>query len=188
MCKPGTEYKEVYAKDFTADSIFFPASQFVSPDQGETFEKKYHYPASMDSKRLAIRYSDGSGTAEDGALKDGVIEIRRGVADLDLGNSHYAQVRILVDGTHYLKGMAVYSDDLPEGKDIVFNTNKHSDVPMCGPENNTVLKLIKRDKDGNPKEDPFGSLIKYGINDPDDPSFTTGGQDNDIRICKSVNS
>ena len=171
LCKPGTEYKEVYAKDFTAESIYFPASRFVSPDGGETFEKKYHYPASMDSKRLAIRYSDGSGTETDGTLKDGVIEIRRGVADLDLGNSHYAQVRILVDGTHYIKGMAVYSDDLPEGKDILFNTNKPEGTPL-----EKVLKPIKRNPDGTPKEDPFGSLIKYGINDPDDPSFTSGGQ------------
>ena len=55
---------------------------------------------------------------------------RRGVADLDLGDSHYAQVRILVDGTHYLKGMAMYSDDMPDGADIVFNTNKHTGTPV----------------------------------------------------------
>ena len=30
-----------------------------------------------------------------------VIELRRGVEDLDLGNSQYAQVRISVDGTHF---------------------------------------------------------------------------------------
>lgn len=76
----------------------------------------------MDSKRLAIRY------AEDGGLeKDGLVEIRRGVEDLNLGNSHYAQVRIMVDGTHYIKGMAVYSDDLPKGVDVMFNTNKTKD-------------------------------------------------------------
>ncbi len=39
----------------------------------------------MDSKRLQIRY------AEDGGInKDGVIELRRGVKDLSLGNAHYA--------------------------------------------------------------------------------------------------
>ena len=70
---------------------------------------------------MAIRYGD-----EGGLAKDGVIEIRRGVPDLDLGKSHYAQVRILVDGDHYLKGMAVYSDDLPDGVDVMFNTNKPS--------------------------------------------------------------
>ena len=87
---------------------------------------------------------------EGGSNKDGVIEIRRGVADLDLGNAHYAQVRILVDGTHYLKGMAMYSDDMPEGCDIVFNTNKHSGTPKMD-----VFKKIQDDPDN-----PFGAFIK----------------------------
>ena len=55
------------------------------------------YPKSIDSDRIAIRY------AEDGGRKrDGLIELRRGVDDISLGNSKYAQCRILVDGTHYL--------------------------------------------------------------------------------------
>lgn len=81
--------------------------------------------------------------------------MRRGVKDLDLGNSNYAQVRILVDGTHYMKGMAIYNDDLPKGVDVIFNTNKSKGTPMLGDKNNTVLKLIKNDP-----ENPFGSLIK----------------------------
>ena len=44
--------------------------------------------------------------------------------DLSIGQARYGQVRIMVDNTHYLKGMAVYKDDLPEGVDVVFNTNK----------------------------------------------------------------
>ena len=64
--------------------------------------------------------------------KDGVIEIRSGVDDLSLGDSHYAQVRILVDGNTYLKGMAVYSDDLPDGVDVMFNTNKKKRHPDIG--------------------------------------------------------
>jgi hypothetical protein len=67
----------------------------------------------------------------------------------------YAQVRILVDNTHYIKGMAVYSDDLPCGTDIIFNTNKPVGTPKLGPKNNTVLKNIEKDPDN-----PFGSLIK----------------------------
>ena len=82
--------------------------------------------------------------------KDGVMEIRRGVPDLDLGKSHYAQVRILVDGDHYLKGMAVYSDDLPDGVDVMFNTNKPSGTPKM-----KVLKEAKADPDN-----PFGAAIK----------------------------
>lgn len=118
--------------------------KYYSKDGGETFES-FQYPASIDSKRVNIRYGD-----EGGASKDGVIEIRRGVADLDLGNSHYAQVRILVDGTHYLKGMAMYSDDMPAGADIVFNTNKKT-----GTDKMKVLKEIKNDPDN-----PFGATIK----------------------------
>ena len=118
---------------------------YISYDEGESFRKAFEYPSSMDSKRLQIRY------AEDGGIqKDGVIELRRGVDDLSLGDAHYAQVRILVDGTHYLKGMAVYSDDLPDGVDVVFNTNKKKGTPT-----QDVLKKIKDDPDN-----PFGSAIK----------------------------
>jgi len=124
-------------------------------------------PVSISSKRVDIRY------AEDGGIdKDGVIEIRRGVPDLSLGNSHYAQVRIAVDGTHYLKGMAVYSDNLPDGVDILFNTNKHKDIKMIDGANG-VLKPMKKDPNDKSKIDesnPFGAVIMRGgqseYNDP----------------------
>lgn len=139
-CPPGTERKEMYNW-----SDISSLNDYTSKDGGKTFEPSFVYPASMDSKRLAIRY------AEDGGKdKDGVIEIRRGVKDLDLGESNYAQVRILVDGERYLKGMAVYSDNLPDGVDVLFNTNKHKDVSKMD-----VLKKIKNDP-----ENPFGSAIK----------------------------
>ncbi|WP_443722166.1 helix-turn-helix domain-containing protein, partial [Ruthenibacterium lactatiformans] len=117
---------------------------YHSDDGGETFQKLQR-PSSLDSSRVAIMYGD-----EGGLAKDGVIEIRRGVPDLDLGKSHYAQVRILVDGDHYLKGMAVYSDDLPDGVDVRFNTNKPSGTPKM-----KVLKEAKADPDN-----PFGAAIK----------------------------
>lgn len=54
--------------------------------------------------------------------KDGVIELRRGVPDLYLGvGVNYAQSRILVDSGSYIKGMAVYSDDIPGDFDVVVN-------------------------------------------------------------------
>lgn len=140
LCPPGTEHKDIYDLDRV-----HTIKEYISRDGGETYEKKFHYPASMDSKRLKIRYNE-----EGGLDKDGVIELRRGVDDLSLGESRYAQVRILVDGTHYLKGMAVYSDHMPEGVDVIFNTNKHKGTPMTD-----VLKKIKDDPDN-----PFGSAIK----------------------------
>ena len=96
-----------------------------------------------------IRYDEDGGT-----LKDGVVEIRRGVQDLDLGGSHYSQVRILVDGRKYIKGMAVYGDDkdFPPGVDIIVNSNKKREKGMEG-----ALKDIKNDPDN-----PFGSTIKAG--------------------------
>ena len=146
ICPPGTEHKEIYNFD-KVNSL----KDYVSHDNGETFDT-FVYPKSMDSKRLKIRYAE-----EGGINKDGVIELRRGVDDLSLGNSRYSQVRILVDGTHYLKGMAVYSDDMPDGVDVIFNTNKKKGTPALGPKNDTVLKTIKDDPDN-----PFGSAIKAG--------------------------
>ena len=141
LCPPGTEHKDIY--DFSkVNSI----GNYVSRDGGETFDS-FKYPASLNSKRLEINYAENGGIH-----KDGVIELRRGVDDLSLGNSNYAQVRIMVDGKHYLKGMAVYSDDLPKGVDIKFNTNKKIGTPI-----DKVLKPIKEDPDN-----PFGSLIKAG--------------------------
>lgn len=137
---PNVSLKDVYADM----SLIKPVGDYHSTDGGKTFDKRA-YPASIDSNRVQIRYGDEGGTA-----KDGVIELRRGVQDLDLGNSHYAQVRILVDGTHYLKGMAMYSDNMPDGVDIVFNTNKKAGTPKMD-----VLKPIQADPDN-----PFGAYIK----------------------------
>ena len=105
-------------------------------------------PVSVDSKRIQINYE---------SPKDGVIELRRGVDDISLGNANYAQVRIAVDGTHYLKGMAMYNDNMPDGIDIMFNTNKHSGTPMMAPNKDDpqVLKPLKLNK-----ENVFGATIK----------------------------
>lgn len=140
LCLPGTKHNEIYDYDKVKT-----INDYVSDDGGDTYHKKFTYPESLDSKRLKIRYNE-----EGGLEKDGIIELRRGVPDLSLGDSRYSQVRILVDGTHYLKGMAVYSDKMPDGVDVIFNTNKSKGTPMTD-----VLKKIKSDPDN-----PFGSLIK----------------------------
>ena len=140
LAKPEFDQKYAYQHQDQIDSL----GDYHSDDGGETFTKLQR-PSSLDSNRVAIRYGD-----EGGLDKDGVMEIRRGVPDLDLGKSHYAQVRILVDGDHYLKGMAVYSDDLPDGVDVMFNTNKPSGTPKM-----KVLKEAKADPDN-----PFGAAIK----------------------------
>src|SRR6478609_9104812 len=130
--------------------------QSQSDDGGLTFRTAKDLPTNFDSKKLQVRYDEDGGTK-----MDGVIELRRGVEDLSLGDKRYAQVRIAVDGTHYLKGMAMYADDLPDGVDIRFNTNKKRGTPVLGEKDNSVLKPMKTDKDGNvDASNPFGATTK----------------------------
>lgn len=141
LCPPGTKSKEIYELE-RVHSV----REYASHDGGETFEK-FQYPSSLDSKRLKVLLADEIGPdGEPGVAKDGLVQIRRGVPDLSLGNDTYAQVRILVDNERYIKGMAVYSDNLPDGVDVLFNSNKTS--------YEKALKEIKNDPDN-----PFGSLI-----------------------------
>lgn len=144
LAPPDTTYSEVW--NHKAD-IEFPG--FHSEDKGRTIDK-IGKPVSISSKRIKINYAE-----EGGKDKDGVIELRRGVDDISLGKAKYAQVRIAVDGTHYLKGMAMYRDDMPNGVDIIFNTNKAKGTPMLGEKDNSVLKPMKKDQDN-----PFGATIK----------------------------
>ena len=153
LCVPGTEHKEIFDHDKVGTVM-----DYISYDDGYSFRKSFEYPASLDSKRLQIVYGD-----QGGKDKDGLVELRRGVDDISLGDANYAQVRIMVDGTHYIKGMAIYNDDLPDGIDIRFNTNKLKKSDDI----HDVLKEIKPDPDN-----PFGSLIKEhgGQSYYDDPN------------------
>lgn len=112
-------------------------------------------PVSVDSSRIYIRYGD-----QGGKDRDGTIELRRNVPDLTMGNASYAQTRIAVDNAYYLKGMAFYKDDIPDGYDIVYNTNKPTGTPA-----EKVFKPFKKLKDANGNEyvdptNPFGAAIK----------------------------
>lgn len=139
LAAPDVTYKEV--KD-NQSKVTSPG--FYSEDLGQTVVG-IKPPSSISSKRILVNYGDQGGTD-----KDGVIELRRGVKDLDLGAARYAQVRVAVDGTHYLKGMAMYSDDIPKGYDVIFNTNKNSSTPKMD-----VFKKMKDDP-----ENPFGATIR----------------------------
>jgi len=143
LVPPNTEYKDILKNQ---DRI---KTWDVRTDDGGRSFYGLRPPTNVNSKRIAINYSE-----DGGSLKDGVIELRPGVNDLSMGNSRYAQVRIAVDGTHYLKGMAVYSNDLPDGIDIRFNTNK---TRSEAPGKLDSLKKLKDDPDN-----PFGASIKPG--------------------------
>lgn len=124
----------------------------ITEDGGRTFYG-IKPPLPLDSKRVAINYGkDGGGRA------DGMIYVRPGVPDVSLGEKKYAQVRVLVDGTHYLKGMAVYKDDLPKGIDVVFNTPKEDTGNKLD-----AMKAISDDPDN-----PFGAQISRQIGERDE--------------------
>jgi len=127
-----------------------------SDDGGRTFNNQGP-PVYIDGKRVSVNYQSN---------KDGVIELRRGVEDISLGNKKYAQVRIGVDGDKFMKGMAMYSDDIPEGYDIVYNTNKKREdadkvfksIETEDPEypfGSVVRPKFYLDKDGNKKQSPL---------------------------------
>lgn len=152
LCPPGTEWKDVMAH---RDQIRPPVN--IYSEDGETL-RPIEPPVNVSSNRVAVRYAEDGGDQ-----KDGMIELRRGVEDISLGKARYAQVRIAVDGSHYIKGMATYSDNLPDGVDILFNTNKSKSVPMINKDDpdHSVLKPMKRDKNGDiDYSNPFGANIK----------------------------
>lgn len=146
LSAPGTTYSEVVKNK--EKITFYGKPQMYSNDGGRSFFG-LRAPTNVSSKKIDIAYAEDGGT-----LKDGVIELRPGAKDLDLGKARYAQVRIAVDGTHYLKGMAVYANDLPDGVDIRFNTNKSKKE---APSKLSVMKEMKSDPDN-----PFGAVIKPG--------------------------
>jgi DNA-binding CsgD family transcriptional regulator len=139
LAKPDVTYSEVYKNK---DQIRMITD--YSEDGGRSF-LGLEPIRSVDSKRVQIRYGN-----EGGSDKDGVIELRRGLDDISLGNAKYAQVRVGVDGTHYLKGMAMYSDKMPKGVDIIYNTNKPTGTPK-----EKVFKPMKDDPDN-----PFGATVR----------------------------
>ena len=150
LVKPGVTQKEAW---LNRDKIRLISEK--STDHGRNFENVgFKPPLHIDAKRVGVLYKE-----DGGADADGVVYVRPGVKDVDLGKSRYAQVRIAVDGTHYLKGMAVYKDDLPKGVDLQFNTNKSN----TGNKLDAMKPLKKDPKTGEvDKFNPFGALIKEG--------------------------
>ena len=149
LAPAGTEKADVYKNLDKLQSL----TQLNPVEGSENLTKLgIQKPKSIDSSRIKINYADtGNGEA-----KDGMIEIRRGVPDLSLGEDRYSQVRIAVDDKYYIKGMGIYSDNIPDGYDIVVNSNKTSDKSLS-----SVLKPLETNADGSINwENPFGSQIK----------------------------
>lgn len=152
LARPGTSWGEVQKNRHNIQQL-----QEFSNDGGLTVLGMAP-PKSISSKRVGIRYEEDGGSDA-----DGVIYVRPGVADVTMGKSRYAQVRIQVDGSHYLKGMAIYKDDLPDGVDLLFNTNKKNTGNKLD-----AMKELKTNKDGTIDQDnPFGASIRHQIGDRD---------------------
>lgn len=153
-----TEYKILAPPGTTQREVFLNRGQIqqvvnFSDDGGRSFSK-IHDPISISPKRVQVVYK------EDGGDKaDGIIYVRPGVKDLSIGNERYAQVRVKVGREHYLKGMAIYKDDLPLGVDLQFNTNKSNTGNKLD-----ALKPIKDDLDL-----PFGSVVRQVLANPGTP-------------------
>jgi hypothetical protein len=151
-----TEYKVLVPPGVTQKDVWMNRDKITqyldvqSKDGGRSF-LGLQKPLPISSDRVDVKYAE-----QGGAQADGVIYVRPGVKDLSMGAAPYAQVRIAVDGTHYLKGMAVYKDDLPPGVDLQFNTNK-SDT---GNKLDAMKKLSKDDP-----ENPFGSIVRQRTDD-----------------------
>lgn len=144
---PGTSWGD--AQKMANKGEIKPITEFTN-DGGQSFAKQ-HTPLSVDPKRVAVKYKEDGGD-----LEDGVIYVRPGVKDVEIGNNAYAQVRVQVGPGHYLKGMAVYKDDLPEGVDLLFNTNKSDTGNKLD-----AMKPLKSDADL-----PFGSIVRQIVADP----------------------
>lgn len=151
LTKGDVPYSEVKANQANISQ-----PKMYSDDGGRTFSSPKHKPIPVDPKRVDILY------AEDGGKDaDGVIYIRPGVSDLSMGSASYAQVRIQVGDGHYLKGMAMYKPDLPDGVDIQFNTNKtREDAPTKF----DAMKKLTDDPDL-----PFGSIVRQITENPGTP-------------------
>ena len=139
LAKPGTQWKDIQNNTDQIKNISVVEGPNNRNDLGLQPIK------SVDSKRIAIKWDE-----DGGSQMDGVIELRPGVDDISLGKSRYAQVRIAVDDTHYLKGMAIYNPDLPEGVDIRVNSNKSRSENK-----HDAFKSMKDDPDN-----PFGAVIR----------------------------
>lgn len=139
LAAPGVDYSEVSKNRSQVKQV-----RAFTDDGGRSYTL-VQPPLSISSKRVSVRYAEQGGTDA-----DGVIYVRPGIKDVSLGGARYAQVRIAVDGTHYLKGMAMYKDDLPAGVDLQFNTNKNS--------TGNKLDAMKKMKDD--PENPFGATVR----------------------------
>lgn len=150
LAPPGTTYPEAYALRDKGE--IHSVIDYTKNVNGTLLRDNPKEPVSINSDRVKVIFADDIGPEGfKGIDRDGMVFLKPGVADLDMGGSNYAQVRIAVDDTHYIKGMAIYGDPkwFPPGQDIIVNSNK------TGPDKTKAFKPMSEDPDNR-----FGALIK----------------------------
>lgn len=153
LTKDDTKWKDVVGDVGNVEPV-----SGIQPSHDKSYFEKIPNPVGITLDRVNIKYAE-----EGGSDKDGLIEIRPGVKDLSLGENSYAQVRIMVDDAHYLKGMAVYGDpkDFKPGQDVIYNSSKSIEKGPYG----SLKKLEKVKRNGEETDEvdwdkPFGATIK----------------------------
>lgn len=151
LAAPGTTQRDVFDRRDEIKQI-----SAVTEDHGHTFSTgKRHDAIAVHPNRVQVRYKE-----EGGGDADGVIFVREGAPDISLGLNRYAQVRVQVGDNHYLKGMAMYKENMPPGVDLVFNTAKSSTGNKLD-----AMKEINKDD----PELPFGAVVRQILADPGGP-------------------
>lgn len=149
LAKPGTTYSDIWNN---RDKV-----ALVVDNNGKittTPSLDLQPIPSVSSKRIDILYGDQGGKKQDGLIELRAVRNKDGSLspacdDLSLGEAKYGQVRIAVDGKYYIKGMARYNPDLPDGIDIRVNSNKDSSKGM-----ENALKKLDTESDN-----PFGTNV-----------------------------
>lgn len=155
LCPPDMSYKD-FKEKFSADpSIVQPVGFYAEERNGEV--KPVGKPTSISRDRIMVRWGDEAGPdGTTGSERDGTIQLRPGVEDLDLMGSKYAQCRIAVDDKMYMKGVAVYGDpkEFPDGVDVIYNVNRPKGSPDLadGVKEGVFKKMYKKGED-----DAFGA-------------------------------
>lgn len=162
LCPPGTDFKTAFKNRLDIKSI----------EGGDSVKEILNRsggidPVRVDLNRVKVLFDEEGGTDRDGMIQLRAVRDENGnlvpaCPDLSIGNAKYAQIRIATEGDHYIKGMAVYSDELPKGVDILVNSNKSITKGKEG-----ALKNLEKDAEGNLTSNPFGaSVIQTTFKDP----------------------
>lgn len=159
LYKPGMDYIEDVVKNMNQIK---PVEQ--RSDESTLTLLGMRDPVRVSLDRIKVKFDEEGGRAKDGmieirAVKDADGKLQAASEDLSLGNAKYAQVRIATEGDQYIKGMAVYNTELPEGTDILVNSNKSITKGIQG----ALKDMNRREKNGKDAgvdtDNPFGATV-----------------------------